>query len=396
MEEQIIAVLVLSQVLYKLWPMPPDSLDSLEYIDLSVLDNLLDASVCRAIDTASADAVGRYDDDRTVIAALAPSLDHIHQLHQRVRGRRHLVSLWPAHELEQLTCFGGRLNSGHELGEGNDLLVDLEDPALDVGVVVVRHVLHGKHLTVLLRLSLLRPERRVCITNSWRRVAQHDDGGAVVVVDEGPDVAAGARHGPLCHDVLSGVGVAVHKDGVDVVRAVVALEGGDVRPEVVRWHNEDISVFVPVVRPVSCRAVANCEPWRLVADQRVLLSIFVLFGLFVFIGFVFNLIRELRHGKSRVYPASVLQKGLVHKTVLVQRLDQSSPEPPHLLEVAVHVKDSVLLAQLDVGVNGDVHTRSTSSVVAVYNDGSVLRLRLVIHHLPHSSPELQKGVAERI
>ena len=40
-------------------------------------------------------------------------------------------------------------------------------------------------------------------------VAEDDDGGAVVVVDERPDVRAGRGQRPLRHDVLTGVGVAL-------------------------------------------------------------------------------------------------------------------------------------------------------------------------------------------
>ena len=40
----------------------------------------------------------------------------------------HLVSLWPAHKLEELAGLRGRLHPRHQLGERDDLLVDLEDP----------------------------------------------------------------------------------------------------------------------------------------------------------------------------------------------------------------------------------------------------------------------------
>ncbi len=47
------------------------------------------------------------------------------------------------------------------------------------------------------------------IADSRRGVAEDDDGGAVVIVDERPEVAAGADHRPLRHDVLPGVRVAL-------------------------------------------------------------------------------------------------------------------------------------------------------------------------------------------
>ena len=45
-----------------------------------------------------------------------------------------------------------------------------------------------------------------------------------------------------------------------------------------------------------------------------------------------------------------------------QRLHQASAKAPDLLQVAVDVKDPVLLAQLNVGVNGNVDSRSPSTV----------------------------------
>ena len=45
----------------------------------------------------------------------------------------HLVSLWPAHKLEELAGLRGCLHPRHQLGERDDLLVDLEDPRPDDG-----------------------------------------------------------------------------------------------------------------------------------------------------------------------------------------------------------------------------------------------------------------------
>ena len=33
------------------------------------------------------------------------------------------------------------------------------------------------------------------------------------------------------------------------------------------WNNEDVSIFVPVVWPVSGRAITNGESWSLIANQ---------------------------------------------------------------------------------------------------------------------------------
>jgi len=51
-KHQVVAILVLSQVLDKLWPVPPDGLDGLEDVDLPVLDDLLDARVRGAVHAA--------------------------------------------------------------------------------------------------------------------------------------------------------------------------------------------------------------------------------------------------------------------------------------------------------------------------------------------------------
>ncbi len=45
-----------------------------------------------------------------------------------------------------------------------------------------------------------------------------------------------------------------------------------------------------------------------------------------------------------------------------QCLDEATPEAAHLLEVAVHVEESVLLAELYVGVYGYIHTGPAGSI----------------------------------
>ena len=55
-------------------------------------------------------------------------------------------------------------------------------------------------------------------------------------------------------------------------------------------------------------------------------------------------------------------KGWIHTH---QSLHQTSPQTSHLLQVAIHVKHSVLLTQLYVGVDGDVDTWSTSSITEI-------------------------------
>lgn len=188
-----------------------------------MLDDLLDARVGRAVDAVAAVPVLADHHDGAVVAALPPPLHHVHQLDQRVGGGGHLVVHGPAGELEQLHAPRRRLDPCHQLRQGHDLLVDPEDPRADVGVLVVGDVVDGEHRPVLLRVSPLRPERRVGLRVLGRH-AEHDHGGGLVVVDHGPEVALRVLERPLRDDVLSGFGVAIHEHGVDVVGEVVPLE----------------------------------------------------------------------------------------------------------------------------------------------------------------------------
>jgi len=95
-----------------------------------------------------------------------------------------------------------------------------------------------------------------------------------MVVHKTPQVAASRDDRPFCHDVLPRVCVTINKDSVDVVGAVVALEGGDVRTEVVGWDDEDVSILVSVVGTMPGCAVADGEPGSLVADQLQRLLVF--------------------------------------------------------------------------------------------------------------------------
>lgn len=61
--------------------MPAHSFDSLENVNLPVLNDLFYARIGRTIDTATAPAIGRYHSHRSVVRSLPPSLDHIHELH---------------------------------------------------------------------------------------------------------------------------------------------------------------------------------------------------------------------------------------------------------------------------------------------------------------------------
>ena len=48
-----------------------------------------------------------------------------------------------------------------------------------------------------------------------------------------------------------------------------------------------------------------------------------------------------------------------------QSLNEAATEAAHLLKVAVHIEDAVLLAQLDVGVDGDVDAGSAGAVAEI-------------------------------
>ena len=64
--------------------MSADCFHCLEDVDLSMLDDLLDASVGCAVDAAAGDAVLADHDHRAVVCPLPPPLNHVHQLHQRI------------------------------------------------------------------------------------------------------------------------------------------------------------------------------------------------------------------------------------------------------------------------------------------------------------------------
>ena len=108
--------------------MSPHRLHGLEDIHLAVLDDLLYAGVSSTVHPAPPYPVLADHNHRAIVCPLPPPLHHVHQLHQGVGGGRHLVALWSAHQLEQLAGLGRSLDTGHQLGERHDLLVDLEYP----------------------------------------------------------------------------------------------------------------------------------------------------------------------------------------------------------------------------------------------------------------------------
>ena len=100
-----------------------------------------------------------------IICPLSPSLDHVHQLHQGVGGGRHLVALRPAHQLEQLAGLGRSLDTGHQLGERHDLLVDLEYPGSRPDRRLSRPV--SGYITVLHNMNVPSRNKWLGITDTW-------------------------------------------------------------------------------------------------------------------------------------------------------------------------------------------------------------------------------------
>jgi hypothetical protein len=183
MKYQIVAVFVFGNVFHQLWSVTPNRLDSLENVDFTMLNDLLDASVGSAVDSASRLAISGDDDNWAVVRFLPPSLNHIHELYQGVCGSRHFMALRPTHQLEKLACLGRCFDAGHQLGERHNLFVDPEDPCANVGVMLVRHMLHGEYLSVLFGSGTVRPEARIDITDGRGRIAKDDNGRTVMVVD---------------------------------------------------------------------------------------------------------------------------------------------------------------------------------------------------------------------
>lgn len=78
-----------------------------------------------------------------------------------IGGRWHFVSFRPAGDLKELSHLGYAFHAGHKFGKRHNFLVDLDEPALDVCVVVIRNTFNGKYWTEFSRFVLLqRPEQR--------------------------------------------------------------------------------------------------------------------------------------------------------------------------------------------------------------------------------------------
>lgn len=66
----------------------------------------------------------------------------------------------PTSQLEELHRFWWSFNSGHQLSQRNNFLVDPEDPGLYIRVVIVGDVVYGEDWSVFLRSSPFRPKWR--------------------------------------------------------------------------------------------------------------------------------------------------------------------------------------------------------------------------------------------
>lgn len=395
-QDQVVAVLVLGHVLHQLGAMAAHGLHRLEDIDLAVLDDLLDARIRGTVNTGPTATIGRDNAHGSVVDLVPPNLHHVHQVDQRVRGAGHLVAHGPARQLEQLDGSRGGLHPGHHLGQRHDLLVDLELPLLDVRVALGHHVVHGEDGAVLLHLGLVWPEGGILLRLRGRLAEDHHR-RALLVVDQGPELAQSVLHGPLCDNVLPGLRVAVHEHRVYVVREGVALEGGQVGPEIVGGHAQDIPVLLAIIRSMTAGTVADGEPRRLLADLVVLRLVLVHLGARVPPGLGLQPVRELGDGEPGLAADDVLLQGVVDELVLLHVLHEALPRLAQLLEVAEDVEALLLLGQLQVGIDGHVDAGSAAAVAAVHEDGTahvVAILDDVTYDEADPPPELQQGVGE--
>lgn len=146
---------------------------------------------------------------------------------------------------------------------------------------------------------------------------------------------------------------------------------------------------------MSARAVAYREPWRLLADELVLALVFAeLVGPALALGA--QPLRQLLDREPAGPADGVLLQGVVHELVLVHVVDHALPGLTQLLEVAEHVEAVLLLGELEVGVDGQVHAGAAGAVAAVHDARPVLvGLALRRHHHAHPPPELEDRVGER-
>lgn len=80
------------------------------------------------------------------------------------------MSHGPTYQLKELYRSGRCLDTGHQFRQRDDLLVDAEDPRLDVGVVIVRDVIDREHRAVLFRVPTLRPTGWILLLKNQRKV----------------------------------------------------------------------------------------------------------------------------------------------------------------------------------------------------------------------------------
>lgn len=231
--------------------MASDCFNRLEYVDLAMLYDLLDAGVCRAVDSAPTSSIlGDYS-HRSVVVSLAPTFHHVHQLDQTIGRGWHLLCHWPTSQLKYLDGLRRCLYTGHQLGQRDYFLVYPEDllffmslkkkinkfsfqrdtwlnlqifnqdiifvatdrlwkthPGFDVGVMIVTYVFYRENWTVLFGLTSFRPKRWVVGGTNWRN-AKYDHRSALVVVYQRPEFAKTLCHRPLGDYVLARFRVAL-------------------------------------------------------------------------------------------------------------------------------------------------------------------------------------------
>ena len=181
-------------------------------------------------------------------------------------------------------------------------------------------------------------------------VIEHYYGLDVVVVHHGPEVCHGVVHGPLCADELVLPPVAINKDSVDVVGGVSVLEGGQVRPARIGRDDQNVPVLLPVLSPVSSRAVPDGEARNERREECVLLLVGVDAGDRILLGLGLKNGQDLGDGYVGLSTQDVVLHDVVDILEVVGGLQQApplaeesleGPEHVHLLRVFGHAKNLV-------------------------------------------------------
>jgi len=97
MKNKVVTIFVFRDIFNNLWSMSSYGFDSLKHINLSMLNNLLYACICRTIYPCSWLAISGNNNNWSIISFLPPPFNHIHEFYQGVCGGWNFVAAWPAH-----------------------------------------------------------------------------------------------------------------------------------------------------------------------------------------------------------------------------------------------------------------------------------------------------------